>query len=383
MDWIFIFSMLCIFLFTCYSIMLLTQTVYWLMIPNFNFGDTTPSTKVSVIIAMRNEEKNIIGCLEALLQQDYPVSLFEVIVKDDHSTDNSVMLVREFAERNHGKINIYLSQLKDGLIKTSFKKFAISEGIKKAKGDLIITTDADCIAGKKWLSCIVAYFEKYKPVLMMCPVTFESNKTIFSRIQALEFAGLIGMSASANKSGFPLMCNGANLAYSKIAFQAINGFGNTPEMASGDDTFLLFKMMDYFPEGIHFIKSTEAEVSTLPQTSLRSFFQQRKRWASKTTKYDKSYVTLVGLLTYFFNVVLVVSGVLSFFYHEIFELFILILGGKIICEFIFMFFVCKFLKKKNLLSIFLPASLLYIPYILMVGIASQMGTYQWKGRTVK
>lgn len=366
-----------------YVLLLLTQLIYWTKIPVFYKEPINGVTKITVLIAMRNEENNIVSCLHCLTSQNYPAHLFEVIVLDDHSTDSSVMQVNNFIRANPLIKNIKLIEIKDGQLQSSYKKFAITEGIKQASGELIITTDADCVAGKQWLSVIASYYEKFHPVMMMCPVQFANEKTFFSKMQALEFAGLIGMSAATNNAGIPLMCNGANLAYSKKAFTEINGYGNTPELASGDDTFLLFKLKEKFKNDIHFVKSLDASVITKSQPTLTSFFQQRKRWASKTTKYKKPYITRIGLLIYFFNLSLLLSGIFSCFATDFFSVFLLMFSLKLVFEFTFMFMVCRFFKQLELLLVFLPTALLFTPYILLVGIVAPFGTYEWKGRRVR
>jgi len=364
-----------------YCMLLLWYLIWWLKIPGFNAAKTVPYTKVSIIIAMRNEEKNIMACLESIAAQDYPHELLEVILLDDHSTDNGEHLVREFRKRQ--TMNLSFVLLRDGGHRSSYKKFAINIGIVKATGTLIITTDADCTMDTQWLSTIVSYYEKHKPVMMMAPVLFKTDHTLFSNMQALEFAGLIGMGAASNAAGAPLMCNGANLAYTREAYMEIDGFGNTPAMASGDDTFLLFKMQEKYPGGIHFIKSNEAAVMTNPQPTPVSFFRQRKRWASKTTRYNKPYVTIIGLLIYFFNFTLLTALICSAFNPALLRLFILMLSCKLLFEFAYSAVVCRFSGNEKLLWAFIPASLLFIPYVLLVGIAAPFGSYEWKGRLVK
>lgn len=383
MTILYFFKLISLFLFIGYLLFIMVNTFCWLKIKKFDHAGHVGKTMISVVIAMRNEETNIRNCIDAILHQNYPSSLFEIIIVDDHSSDQSVIHVKELAVRMANQYAIKLIELHGKGIEKSYKKTAISEGIKLASGELIVTTDADCKAGKNWLTTIAAFYEKHNPVLMMCPVSFSTTTTLFSKMQALEFAGLIGMGASSNKAGFPLMCNGANLVYSKKAFEEINGFGNTPDMASGDDTFLLFKMKEKYKNDIHFIKSLEADVITESHSIPGAFFQQRKRWASKTTRYNKSYITITGLLIFFFNAFVFASGILSIFFSDFLLLFVVMLSGKLIFEFIFMMAVCNFFKKENLLWSFLPTALLFIPYIVIIGIAAPFGKYRWKGRIVK
>ncbi len=366
-----------------YGFFLLVQRYYWGRIETFIPDQPSGNTKLSVIIAMRNEEANITACLESLRLQDYPMESVEVLVMDDHSQDNSVRQVKEFIRLHPGGIQVSLYEIRDSSKRSSYKKYAISEGIRHAKGEVIITTDADCVAGPRWLSTLASCYEKYHPVMIMGPVQFRESSGFFNRLQTFEFAGLIGMGAASARSGYPLMCNGANLAYTRKAFNEINGFGNTPELASGDDTFLLFKLKDRYPDGICFLKSREAIITTSAQESLKAFFHQRKRWASKTTRYQKPGVTWTGLTIYFFNFFLLLTGMLSIFFNSMTGIFLLMAGVKLLLEFSFMAAVCKFFRKEHLLWIFLPAALLNVPYTLLVGLVAPLGGYRWKGRNMK
>ena len=176
------FEIIAWFLFSGYVLFLLINTINWLSIPKFTYSDQVCKTKISIIIAMRNEEANIISCLQAISEQNYSSTLFEVIVVDDHSSDNSISVVKQFSQSHKDAISIFLLELKEGSSENRFKKMAISEGIKKASGELIITTDADCIAGKNWLKCIASYYEKYNPVF-----------TVDSFIGPVHFRGLFAV----------------------------------------------------------------------------------------------------------------------------------------------------------------------------------------------
>ncbi len=132
---------------------------------------TACTTKVSVIIPARNESQNIGECLESIIDQTYSPALFEIIVVDDHSTDETAAIVSGYM----GKTNVKLVMLSDelnGTLINSYKKKAIEAGIKKSTGDLIVTTDADCVVKPGLLSGIVAFYEKYKPAFIAGPGSF-------------------------------------------------------------------------------------------------------------------------------------------------------------------------------------------------------------------
>ncbi|RZL16959.1 MAG: glycosyltransferase, partial [Pedobacter sp.] len=139
------------------------------------------NTKVSVIIAARNEEKNIKRTLDAILGQNYDPGLYEVIVINDHSTDDTAAIVNRYQDKR-----IQLIDLEGIIIENSYKKAAIQLAIGKASGTLIITTDADCTMGKNWLSTIVSLYEKEDLVMISSPVAYYEEKGIFERLQSLE-----------------------------------------------------------------------------------------------------------------------------------------------------------------------------------------------------
>ena len=159
-----------ILLFVCYSILIIYYWQSWNSIPDFIPTEKSFQTKISVIIPARNEEDNIGKLLIALQQQTYPKDLFEVIVIDDHSTDKTIEVVRKFPE-------VKLLQLKEGNI-NSYKKKAIETGIAAADGELIITTDADCMPGKEWLQILASFKEKNNAVFIAAPVVFENNSSL-------------------------------------------------------------------------------------------------------------------------------------------------------------------------------------------------------------
>ena len=191
----------------------------WNSIPDFdhkNADNSNSQISITVIIPARNEEKNIGNCLSSLWEQNYPPNLLEIIVVNDFSTDRTVEVVKQFRQGN-----IKLIHLEDHVGKNSinsYKKKAIEIAISQAKGDLIVTTDADCIAGKEWLKSIASFQAKNNAVFIAAPVKIEADKSLLSIFQSLDFLTLQGITAAAVQQKKHSMCNGANLAYLKSAY---------------------------------------------------------------------------------------------------------------------------------------------------------------------
>src|ERR1700722_20405065 len=158
---------------SAYTLYLLWQIIAWVKTPVYKPSSANFKTKVSVIIPCRNEENNIGNCLESVLQQSYPASLIEIIVADDHSEDATAKKAKEVLSNTKSKWQ-YLLVTEE----PSNKKKAIEAGIKASAGELIVITDADCIASKHWLSSIVSLYEE-KHCQMICGPVAIVNENSF------------------------------------------------------------------------------------------------------------------------------------------------------------------------------------------------------------
>ena len=348
--------------------------------PEINSGNIS----FSILIPARNEEQNILNCLNGIIRQEYPVSLFEIIVLDDFSEDNTVKLVKEFISENP-QFDIQIISMSEHSTQTnnSYKKAAIGKGIENSKYEWIITTDADCTRNKYWLGTIASFIEKNDPVLVSAPVSFNCNNSFFQRAQALEFIGLIAIGAACIERKAPILCNGANLIYRKDVFYAVGGFAGIDTIASGDDELLMHKIHARYPEGIMFLKNENAIVHTHPCETLAEFIAQRRRWVSKSTKYENKKVTLILALSYLFNLGILGILIIGFFKPVFFTFFLLIFGVKVITEYAFYREVVSFFGEGKLLKWCIPASAAHIVYALFIGIYGNFGKYNWKGRKVK
>jgi len=363
-----------------YTALLIYYRQSWLSIPDFKPAvNATPATKISIIIPARNEEENIAACLDSIIDQNYLTHLFEVLVVDDHSVDNTNKIVLRYWDKNVKLIN-----LKDFVAPgeiNSYKKKAIEIAIQQSTGELIVTTDADCIASNNWLSTIAAFYEERKPEFIVIPVAINSSSRFIEIFQSLDFMTLQGITGASVHKKIHSMCNGANLAYTKKAFKAVDGFKGIDKIASGDDMLLLHKIYTRYPEGIAYLKSTKAVIQTQPVHSVGQFFNQRIRWASKADKYDDKRIFVVLLLVYFFNVWILLVGIGAFFFPIASHLFILLIV-KTIVELLFLFPVASFFNQLKLLWWFPIAQPFHVLYTVIAGWLGKFGSYQWKERKV-
>jgi cellulose synthase/poly-beta-1,6-N-acetylglucosamine synthase-like glycosyltransferase len=234
-----------------------------------------------------------------------------------------------------------------------------------------------------WLPAIVTYYESTNYKMIAAPVLFKGETNLFEEFQSLDFLGLMGITCSTIFHQFPVMCNGANLVYEREAFFAVNGFEKIDHIASGDDILLMHKLVKKYPHSVGFLKSKDAVVYTYPQRSVSDFFAQRSRWTSKSAHYTDKRITAILVMAYLFNLLLVVNLIASLFNGVFIKLLFIQLGIKFITEFLLLSSVASFFKRKDLLSIFLPAQIIHIFYVLMVGITGTFAKQQWKGRRIK
>lgn len=337
-----------------------------------------PQTKVSIIVAARDEEANIAKTIDDLIAQTYPKVLTEIIIIDDHSTDATAEIVLSYSDRN-----VRLIKLNEDRALNSYKKKAIQTAIGTCSGDLILTTDADCRMGENWLTTIVQLFEQKKYKMISSPVAYFQEKSFFERLQSLEFLYLIGLGASTIGNKQPSTCNGANLAYEKATFYEVGGFQGIDDLASGDDELLLHKIAAKYPDQIGFLKNREAIVYTHAKENLSAFIQQRRRWASKSTRYKNKGIIVLGVLIWIFNLSILSNFITGLFVPGFLTITFYQLLVKMVLESLFLWDVTGFAKRRSLLILIPVLNVLHILYMVYIGIAGNSGKYNWKGRMVR
>lgn len=331
----------------------------------------------SIVIPFRSEGENLPKLLKSIAGINYPTNLFEILLIDDYSTDNSVKIIEKF-KANNSTTNIYI--LKNKNIEGSPKKNAITTAIKHSKFNWIITTDADCLVPENWLQCFNSFIAIKKSVFIAAPVKYISENLFLHKFQQLNFISLIGSTIGAFGLKKPILCNGANLCYLKSAFIEVNGFEGNNNIASGDDVFLLEKMLKKYPEKVHYLKSKNAIVITKPEKTWGHFFNQQLRWAGKSGSYSNNFTKLVGVIVFIENLA-IVSLIFASFYSSVYlPILAVIIISKFSVDTILIFKTKKSLSIKNSLYFYLISSIFYPFFIVIISLTSLLKGYTWKGR---
>lgn len=243
---------------------------------------------VSLIVPARDAAATLTPLLQDLYAQQWPKELMEVLVVDDGSTDDTADLVRNMM-RNWPGLRL-ISASGEG------KKAAIAQGIAEARGEMIVLTDADARCGPLRVKWIMAQVAESGADLLLMPVETRSTGGLAQRLQAEEQGALLGAAAGMALTGAPMLANGANMAFSKAAFQAVRGFTGD-KWASGDDIFLVRKMRSA-GRRVLYLPAPEVLVTVDAEPTFRGFWQQRLRWAGKMRGVDGAgkWGALGGLL---------------------------------------------------------------------------------------
>lgn len=329
---------------------------------------------ISIVVAARNEANGIINLLDALARQEYPTHLWEAIIVNDHSEDATATIIDRFIQI-HDTLPI-----RHILSSGTGKKAAIETGVEEATGEWILQTDADCIPGPRWISSMSESMRS-EIRFVSGPIRLLPQDHWFHYLQALEMLGLVTLGAGSMLGGFPNMANGANMAYHRQTFLEIGGFGTSREVASGDDEFLVQSIHKIFPGSLTFAKQVDAIVETATLDSWAAFRSQRVRWVSKAKSYINKTTNLIQLTSWL--------GFVSFAWWIAIGLFdpgylpvpILLFIMKLAADRWLMKAGALFLQKTEWLRWLLLLEIMYIPYVIWIGIRGNLNTaYVWKDR---
>jgi cellulose synthase/poly-beta-1,6-N-acetylglucosamine synthase-like glycosyltransferase len=337
-------------------------------------------TKFSVIIPFRNEARQLPLLLDSIAALEYPKHLFEIIFVDDASEDNSVDLILAFKAGNTSFNISLLNNIRQSL---SPKKDAITAAISHSKNNWIITTDADCVLPKYWLDSFDECIQHTNAVCIAAPVTNFKKADFLSKFQLLDILSLQGATIGGFGIQHPFLCNGANFAYKKEVFSEVNGFEGNNTIASGDDIFLLEKIVNLYTNQVHFLKCVKAIVTTNALPSWMQLINQRLRWASKTSSIQNWFGKLTGFIVLLMNFLIIIGLFLTAFGVIKIKIYLYVLFIKFNIDVLLIYKTATFFNQKSVLKSILFGLILYPFFSVYIAIISVFKNYSWKGRVFK
>ncbi len=313
---------------------------------------STPNSHFSIIIACRNEIKNLPALLISIENQIYKPN--EVIFIDDNSIDETYNFLINYSKKYN-----YIKVIKNS---NKGKKSAIIEAAKIAKSEYLIFTDADCILNKNHCQLALEYLSKNNSDMLLGAVDINDEKGIFNIIEKIEFASLQAVTAYSALINNPIMCNGANLIIRRTTYlQYINNINTS--IASGDDMFMLHALKKNKTK-INYLYDNNYIIKTKGTNSLKKFLLQRTRWAAKSINYTDLSTIFIALLVILINLIIIISSFLIFKFSLLIFLIIFIIENIILLPYLFKYKQYKILKYYPIL--FPIMSLLYPLYILTI-----------------
>jgi cellulose synthase/poly-beta-1,6-N-acetylglucosamine synthase-like glycosyltransferase len=329
---------------------------------------------VTLIIPFRNEKDHLPQVVQDLKGQSHPGELTQVIFVNDHSTDGGGNLLRELVETCS---QCTVLDLPDG---RSGKKEALACGVEHAGNDWIIQTDADCRFGPGFITSHMAFHlnDPYDLVAGMVTVRGGRGKVI-EILERLDLLSLVGAGSGSFSLGRPIMCSGANLAYSRQLFLETRPFDPSPRIASGDDMFLMIGARK-LKRRMGYLMDREAMVETAPAGSLPSLIRQRIRWGSKTPHLHMPDIQGMALVTMLANLLILALPWIMVLEPDTWRWAVPAFLAKTLADFWMLFRITGYTGQRSDLRMFPLILPLYYPYQGIVLLGSLFGKVSWKGR---
>ncbi len=337
----------------------------------------SPLPSVSILVSARNEEEGIRRTLDSQMAQRYK-GRWDIWIADDRSTDRTPQILAEYAERFPDRIHVLtISELSPG---ESAKKNAIAKLVEASSGEILLLTDADCVVLPTWIRSMVREFEPgidFVAGHSYIELPADRQNWLLN-MQAVETMAYRIAGTGALAMGMPITSTGNNLAYRRSFFESVHGFEGVSKIQSGDDDLLLQKLVREAPWKARYSVDPDAFVTTRGKETLPELWEQRKRWASKTTYYAKKTVALLVVIFLFFCT-LSLGYVLSFF------------SSKILLATVFGFFVklvgdtfvelrgLRIFRQRSLFKWFLPVEIVHAPFTVFAVLFGVAGHFKWKG----
>jgi cellulose synthase/poly-beta-1,6-N-acetylglucosamine synthase-like glycosyltransferase len=295
---------------------------------------------------------------------------------DDRSTDRTEQILKAMSAENDRLRFLKISEPNP----PSPKKNALARGIADSQGEIIVTTDADCVYHRSWLRSMVSH--------MTPEVGVVAGMTVFDlpwepvpawqKIQWLDFVAQQFLAAGAAGAGVPSSCNGSNLAYRRAVYREISGFGHSADLVSGDDVLFAQRVSARTKWKVVFNAARESIVRSLPAPRVREVLYQRIRWASKGLAYRRSMsVFLLGMYLYY--AMWLAVPIIALTAPAFLPALLAIALWKTAWDYFTLRVGCRIFGQQALLKYFVPFAVLHVALSPAFGVAGLFVPYRWKG----
>ncbi len=235
----------------------------------------TWTPRVSILIAMRNEEQRLPGLLASLQHLTYPADKLEIWLLDDDSTDNTPKLAKAFAQQHP---HVHYKRITHPYANLQGKMNALAQGIQASSGEIIFITDADCQVPPRWVEATLPYFTNPHVVLVGGANVIQGNSLLVNA-QRIDLLFLLGIAAAFANLGLPISILGNNMVFRRSAYHAVGGFEKIG-FSITEDAALLQAFRQLPQARIIYSLLPETMVTSLPCPGWKMWFQQRLRWAT-------------------------------------------------------------------------------------------------------
>ena len=359
------------------TVFVIAVSLYFLELIIFTIGvgkkykklDDENLPSISIVVAARNEEDNIIDCMTSLNNLIYPEDKIEIIIVNDHSTDSTGELIDSFI-KNKPKFKTVVPSESIGHLKG--KTNALANAIKISKGEVLLTTDADCIVSPTWAKTLASYYQD--DVGFVGGFTTQYDRSAFEGMQAIDFVYLLTVAAGSINLGKPLSCIGNNMSYRRSAYLAVGGYESLPFSVT-EDFKLLMAIHDLKKYKIIYPLDGEGLVTSKACPDWKTLFWQKKRWGVGGKESD-----FIGYMVLVWGYLSSVAVLLTPFLFTSVALYLSIF--KFGVDY---FFVKPIFNKLNLklkFTHFLAFEIYFVFYVILLPfIVLPNKKVKWKGRT--
>lgn len=340
---------------------------------------------VSVVISARNEREHIGRCLESIIDQSYPSHLYEIVAIDDRSEDETLSIIRSYADRSRVRILPLENEEPEGL---TGKQAALDKAIRHSRGEIILTTDADCVVPFNWISAMVRCFSEPEIGVVAGFSMIEDRspefrklgrwRRLFLKMQSFELLTLFTAFAGGMGLGVALACTGNNLGYRRKVYEQMGGFKRLGRTVAEDNMFIQWVNRNTSWRIIPCCLR-ESLVITMPKVTLRDLLAQRIRWASNSLENRLSALAFM-VAVYGMNLLLYPTFLLSLAGMIPIWIGPTAIIMKLMPEYLLVSRGMRMFGRGDLMKLFLPIQPLHTLYILICGLAGLPGRVRWKGR---